>query len=48
MSHYVTSKFAVRGFTETLRIEMLSAGHRVGVTVVHPGGIKTSIADKAL
>jgi NAD(P)-dependent dehydrogenase (short-subunit alcohol dehydrogenase family) len=48
MSHYVTSKFAVRGFTETLRIEMLNAGHRVGVTVVHPGGIKTSIADNAL
>ncbi|MDX6702516.1 MAG: hypothetical protein QOF26_2742 [Baekduia sp.] len=48
MSHYVTSKFAVRGFTESLRIEMLNAGHRVGVTVVHPGGIKTSIADNAL
>jgi NAD(P)-dependent dehydrogenase (short-subunit alcohol dehydrogenase family) len=48
MSHYVTSKFAVRGFTETLRVEMLNAGHRVGVTVVHPGGIKTSIADNAL
>ncbi|WCB93467.1 Putative oxidoreductase SadH [Baekduia alba] len=48
MSHYVTSKFAVRGFTETLRVEMLAAGHRVGVTVVHPGGIKTSIADNAL
>jgi NAD(P)-dependent dehydrogenase (short-subunit alcohol dehydrogenase family) len=48
MSHYVASKFAVRGFTETLRIEMLEAGHRVGVTSVHPGGIKTSIADNAM
>ena len=48
MSHYCTSKFAVRGFTETLRIEMLQAGHRVGVTVVHPGGIKTNIATAAL
>jgi NAD(P)-dependent dehydrogenase (short-subunit alcohol dehydrogenase family) len=48
MSHYCTSKFAVRGFTETLRIEMLQAGHRVGVTVVHPGGIRTNIATAAL
>ncbi len=48
MSHYCTSKFAVRGFTETLRVEMLAAGHRVGVTVVHPGGIKTNIATAAL
>jgi NAD(P)-dependent dehydrogenase (short-subunit alcohol dehydrogenase family) len=47
MSHYVTSKFAVRGFTESLRAEMLEAGHRVGVTVVHPGGVRTSIADNA-
>ena len=47
MSHYCASKFAVRGFTETLRIEMLAAGHRVGVTVVHPGGVKTNIADAA-
>ena len=48
MSHYCTSKFGVRGFTETLRIEMLEAGHRVGVTSVHPGGIKTNIATSAL
>ncbi len=48
MSHYCTSKFAVRGFTETLRAEMVAGGHRVGVTVVHPGGIKTAIADNAL
>ena len=48
MSHYCASKFAVRGFTESLRIEMLDAGHRVGVTSVHPGGVRTSIADNAL
>ncbi len=47
-SHYCTSKFAVRGFTETLRAEMLRDGHPVGVTSVHPGGIRTSIADNAL
>ena len=44
---YCASKFAVRGFTEALRSEMLLAGHRVGVSVVHPGGVKTSIAANA-
>ncbi|GAA3565081.1 SDR family NAD(P)-dependent oxidoreductase [Microlunatus spumicola] len=38
---YVTAKFGVRGFAEALRHEL--AG-RVGVTVVHPGGIATRIA----
>ena len=38
---YVTSKFAVRGLTESLRAELLG---RVGVTCVHPGGIDTRIA----
>ncbi|GIF19687.1 short-subunit dehydrogenase [Actinoplanes tereljensis] len=42
---YVTSKFGVRGFTEALRHEIEPLG--VGVTVVHPGGIKTSIATNA-
>ena len=46
-SHYCTAKFAVRGFTEALRVEMLGAGLRVGVTVVHPGGVRTNIADAA-
>jgi len=41
---YATSKFAVRGFTEALRSEL--AGE-VGVTVVHPGGIRTRIAETA-
>ncbi|HEY0138648.1 MAG TPA: SDR family NAD(P)-dependent oxidoreductase [Nannocystis sp.] len=48
LSHYCASKFAVRGFTEALRIEMLEAGHPVQVTCVHPGGIKTNIASNAL
>ncbi|MDN5762127.1 MAG: SDR family oxidoreductase [Microlunatus sp.] len=38
---YATSKFAVRGLTESLRAELLG---RVGVTCVHPGGIATRIA----
>jgi NADP-dependent 3-hydroxy acid dehydrogenase YdfG len=40
---YNSAKFAVRGFTEALRQEMLLAGHPVAVTTVHPGGIKTAI-----
>lgn len=41
---YVTAKFGVRGFTETLRSEMIVAKAPVKVTVVHPGGVKTNIA----
>jgi NADP-dependent 3-hydroxy acid dehydrogenase YdfG len=40
---YNSAKFAVRGFTEALRQEMILAGHPVAVTTVHPGGIKTAI-----
>jgi NAD(P)-dependent dehydrogenase (short-subunit alcohol dehydrogenase family) len=40
-SAYCTAKFGVRGFTETLRMELLET--HVGVTCVHPGGIKTPI-----
>ncbi|GAA4809818.1 SDR family NAD(P)-dependent oxidoreductase [Nocardioides caeni] len=46
-SAYNATKFAVRGFTEAVREEMLIAGHKVGVTSVHPGGIKTAIARSA-
>lgn len=42
---YCASKFAIRGFSEALRHEL--AGSSVGVTVVHPGGIRTAIADNA-
>jgi NAD(P)-dependent dehydrogenase (short-subunit alcohol dehydrogenase family) len=41
---YNATKYAVRGFSEALREEMLINGHPVGVTCVHPGGIKTGIA----
>lgn len=44
---YNASKYAVRGFTEALREEMLIDKHKVGVTAVHPGGIKTSVARSA-
>ncbi|OBG66865.1 acetoin dehydrogenase [Mycobacterium sp. E3298] len=44
---YNSAKFAVRGFTEALRQEMVAAGHPVAVTTVHPGGIKTAIARNA-
>jgi NAD(P)-dependent dehydrogenase (short-subunit alcohol dehydrogenase family) len=48
LSAYVASKFGVRGFTETVRAEMLAAGLPVRVSVVHPGGVRTGIADAAL
>ncbi len=44
---YVASKFAVRGFTEALRLEMSLGHHPVKVTAVHPGGVKTSLARNA-
>jgi short-subunit dehydrogenase len=42
---YSASKFAVRGFSNALRHEL--AGSSVGVTLVHPGGVATSIARSA-
>jgi short-subunit dehydrogenase len=42
---YSASKFAVRGFTEALRQELEVDG--IGVTAVHPGGIKTRIGESA-
>lgn len=44
-SAYVASKFAVRGFTESLRHEL--QGTNVRVATIHPGGIKTNIAASA-
>ncbi|AQA22509.1 KR domain protein [Rhodococcus sp. MTM3W5.2] len=46
-SAYNSAKFAVRGFTESLRLEMLAGGHPVRVTCVHPGGVKTNVANNA-
>lgn len=42
---YCAAKFAVRGFTETLRQEMHGSG--VHIACVHPGGIRTNIANAA-
>jgi short-subunit dehydrogenase len=42
---YGASKFAVRGFSDALREELRETG--IGVSVVHPGGIKTTIAASA-
>ena len=42
---YCASKFAVRGFSESLRHELGATSVRV--TVVHPGGINTSIAQSS-
>ena len=46
-SAYNAAKFAVRGFTEALRQEMITKKRPVAVTTVHPGGIKTAIARNA-
>ena len=43
---YCASKFAVRGFLESLRGELAPMG--VGVTCVHPGGVRTNIARNAI
>jgi NAD(P)-dependent dehydrogenase (short-subunit alcohol dehydrogenase family) len=42
---YCASKFAVRGYTESLHHELL--GTQVGVTCVHPGFVRTAIAEHA-
>ena len=44
-SAYCASKFAVRGFANSLRQEL--GGTKIGVTVVHPGGVATNIAESA-
>lgn len=46
-SAYNAAKFAVRGFTESLRQELELEGSSVSCTTVHPGGIKTNIARNA-
>jgi NAD(P)-dependent dehydrogenase (short-subunit alcohol dehydrogenase family) len=48
LSAYCAAKFAVRGFTESLRIEMIAGRQPVRVIVVHPGGVKTNIATASL
>jgi NAD(P)-dependent dehydrogenase (short-subunit alcohol dehydrogenase family) len=43
-SAYNATKFAVRGYTEALRLELDMQKSCVSATCVHPGGIKTNIA----
>jgi short-subunit dehydrogenase len=40
---YAAAKFAVRGFSESLRHELQTAASPVKLSVVHPGGIATNI-----
>ncbi|MCP3463311.1 SDR family oxidoreductase [Bradyrhizobium sp. CCGUVB23] len=40
---YAAAKFAVRGFSESLRHELDVAASQVKLSVVHPGGIATNI-----
>lgn len=44
---YCTAKFGLRGFSESLRSELAERRAPVGLTVVHPGGIRTNIATHA-
>jgi short-subunit dehydrogenase len=44
---YNASKFAVRGYTEALRMELELEGVTVSATCVHPGGVATNIATAA-
>jgi NAD(P)-dependent dehydrogenase (short-subunit alcohol dehydrogenase family) len=46
-SAYNAAKFGVRGFTDSLRMELEIEGACVSSTTVHPGGIKTNIARRA-
>lgn len=46
-SAYNAAKFAVRGFTDALRMELEIEGAPVSCTTIHPGGIKTNIAKSA-
>ncbi|XVU21074.1 SDR family NAD(P)-dependent oxidoreductase [Actinoplanes sp. CA-054009] len=45
-SAYAASKFALRGLSQALQTELAESG--VGVTTVHPGGIRTRIAESAI
>ncbi|HVB90610.1 MAG TPA: SDR family NAD(P)-dependent oxidoreductase [Acidimicrobiales bacterium] len=46
-SAYNAAKFAVRGFTDALRMELQIEESTVSCTTIHPGGIKTNIARNA-
>lgn len=42
---YVASKAAVEGLSLTLAAELAAAGENVGVTILHPGAVRTNIKD---
>ncbi len=44
---YNSAKFAVRGFTDALRMELEIEGAPVSCTTIHPGGVKTNVARNA-
>ncbi len=46
-SAYNAAKFAVRGFTESLALEMAQSPYNIRVSTVHPGGIRTNIVNSA-
>ncbi len=46
-SAYNAAKFAVKGFSESLRIELMMSHKHLDLSCVHPGGIKTNIANFA-
>lgn len=46
-SAYNASKFAVRGLTEALQLELAGSDPHITVTRVHPGGVKTNVAKNA-
>ena len=48
LTAYCTSKYGVRGFTEALQVEMLTARLPVSVHVVHPGGVRTNISSRGI
>lgn len=44
---YCTTKFAIRGYTESLRMETLEEAPHLTVHSIHPGGVSTNIANDA-
>lgn len=48
LSAYTASKFAVKGFTDSLRLELMHEDAPVSVTLIQPSGIHTPFGDHAL
>lgn len=44
---YATSKHAVKGFTDTLRMELIAEGAQISVTLIKPASIDTPLPDRA-